>query len=228
MLLFQNFLEAIKPWQTLIGSLIAIAAALVAVWNTTRTLKNGRELEAFRRCKKRDAIRSVLPLALSEISDYAESCADALSPLEGKCDEGLLHHHDVSAPELPPLPTSSIQVFSEFIEFADEIDVSVVTRLVGKVQILQARLRSLRTKILQQSEVTGESTIQDLIVDTAILYAYASACYDYGRGKVATMPTTIDWAGVRSALNNMGYWDFELPDIHKLIDQYQESGAVPE
>src|SRR5947209_18563583 len=66
-----GFWTVIHGWQTLVAAVIAIVAAVVAWWNTSRQLRQVAALERARRSRKQAALRAVLPLALSEISNYA-------------------------------------------------------------------------------------------------------------------------------------------------------------
>lgn len=223
-------LHAIKPWQTLIGGLIAIVAALLAVWNTTRTLRNAERLEQFRRSKKRQALRAVLPLVLSEVSDYAEKVTDELAEMDNQCDaDKMLHHNAVAAPSFPSTPVDVIASLKEFIELADDdIDTKVVVSILRRMQVLQARARGLASDIRSNSGgVTLQHYIETLMLDSATIYAMASACFDYGRGKSESLPTKVDWGEIRSALNVMGCRDFEHATLHEHLDALAAADADP-
>jgi len=221
-------LQDIQPWQTLIGGGIALLAAVLAYWNTTRAVRNARKLELWRRSRKHAALRALLPLALSEISEYAERTIKPLNVLHGHCVDGTLVHAGVAAPDFERVPSDVIRSLSDFIEFSDDTDVQLFIRLIRRIQVHQARLRSLATKIEDQDETSAESWIETIMLQGATIYAGASAAFDYGRAKTDKLPEDVDWAGVRSALNNMGLWDFEMPELHELISNYEEAGAMPE
>jgi hypothetical protein len=113
-----DLIATAKGWQTLIAAFIAIIAACIAWWNTTRQIHNTAELERLRRSRKQAALRAVLPLALSEITNYAAQTSYML--------RGLLVSimANRSAPivipgdpaERPQLPSSTIEVIADFIE----------------------------------------------------------------------------------------------------------------
>jgi len=46
-----GFVESLRHWQTLVGAGVAVLAASVAVWNTTRSLAHAKTLEAERRLR---------------------------------------------------------------------------------------------------------------------------------------------------------------------------------
>jgi hypothetical protein len=54
-----SFWVRLQPWQTLVAATIAILAAGVAWWNTTRTLRNTAKLDRQRRAQKQAALRAV-------------------------------------------------------------------------------------------------------------------------------------------------------------------------
>jgi hypothetical protein len=201
---------------------------MLAVWNTTRTVSNARKLELWRRSRKHAALRAVLPLALSEVSDYAERTTKPLLVLHGNCINGTLIHAGVAAPKFEQVPLDVIRAFSEFIEFSDDTDVQLFVRLIRRIQVHQARLRGLTDKIEDQDETSAEGWIEAMMLQSAIIYAGAAAAFDYGRAKTDKLPEDVDWAGVRSALDNMGLWDFEMPELHERISEYEKAGTKPE
>jgi hypothetical protein len=221
-------LQDIQPWQTLIGGGIALLAALLAYWNTTRAVRNARKLELWRRSRKHAALRALLPLALSEISDYAERTIRPLNVLYDHCVDGSLVHAGVAAPDFERVPSDVIRSLSDFIEYSDDADVQLFVRLIRRIQVYQARLRSLTSKLEDHDETSNESWIETMMLQGATIYAGAAAAFDYGRGKTDNLPKDADWAGVRSALKNLGLWDFEVPKLHELISKYEEAGAGPE
>ncbi|MFZ2082477.1 MAG: hypothetical protein WAV38_38640 [Xanthobacteraceae bacterium] len=84
----RGFVAWLQNWQTLVAALVAVGAAGVAFHNTTRSLRDGKRLEMRRRGRKHAALRAVLPLALSQLTDYAERSAHALGDLLNRCSGG--------------------------------------------------------------------------------------------------------------------------------------------
>src|ERR1700731_1639960 len=82
-----GFWAELQKWQTLVGAMVALSAAGIALWNTTRSLRQAQTLEQNRRDRKHAAVRAVLPLALAEISGYAEKSAYLLNEAIGYCDK---------------------------------------------------------------------------------------------------------------------------------------------
>jgi hypothetical protein len=69
----------------LVAATVALCAALFAAYvtyrNTTATLALNTQQETQRRCRKHAAVRSVLPLALVKVTEYAEVSAHGLCDL---------------------------------------------------------------------------------------------------------------------------------------------------
>jgi len=219
-------LQDLQPWQTLIGSGVAFLAIAVTYLNTSRTLAKTQKLEEYRRTRKQEALRAILPLALSEVCQYAEIVCQRLLPLVNSCANRLLIHDGITAPTFPLLPPDAIKSLSDFIEYADEIDVQLPVALVRKLQILHARLTGLVSKMEDAGDVTQESWLESMVIDCAVLYARAAAAFEFSRGEKRDLPAAIDWGNVRLALKNMGQWDDEIPAVYKTIDQYEASGAT--
>jgi hypothetical protein len=217
----------IQPWQTLIGSSVALVAIVVAYLNTSRTLAKTERLEQHRRERKQIALRALLPLALSEICKYAEKTAEGLVDLYRACANGVLVHTGISAPTFPSMPGDVIKSLSEFIEYSDEIDVQILVDAVRKLQIVQARINGLSSKLKDASDVSSQHWIETLIIDCSILYARTAAAFDFSRGEKSELPREIGWDNVRSSLKNMSLWDFEFPSIHAHVTLLENAGSNP-
>jgi hypothetical protein len=219
-------LQDLQPWQTLIGSAVAFLAIAIAYLNTGRTLAKTQNLEEYRRARKLEALRAILPLALSEVCQYAEIVCQTLMPLVTSCANRLLIHDGMTAPKFPLLPPDAIKSLSDFIEYADDVDVQLLVALVHKLQILKARLSGLVSKMADSTDVTQESWLESLVIDCAVLYARAAAAFEFSRGEKDDLPPAIAWDNVRAALRNMGLWEDELPGAYKRIDQYEAGKAA--
>jgi hypothetical protein len=84
-----------------------------------------------------------LPLALAQVTDYAEQSAHALIGLLGQCVGQSLPA--MSAPEdlAQPLPSDALKTLADFIEYSDTVDVRVLEATVAWIQIHDSRVRSL-------------------------------------------------------------------------------------
>jgi hypothetical protein len=215
----------LQAWQPLIAasiaSTVASIAAYIAFSNTSRSLRHAEHLEQNRRYRKHAATRAVLPLALSQVTGYAERSARALDELVARCiDEEL---PSMTAPEnlVQPLPSETLKTLGEFIEYSDALDVNILEATVAAIQIHDSRLRDLIEVNRDPSGdgVVHQTQIESYMIDAASIFAGASANYDYARRRQSQLPAQLLWDKVINALTNMRYWDEERPRLYAEIER---------
>jgi hypothetical protein len=223
----------LQAWQPLIAatiaSTVASVAAYIAFGNTTRSLEHAEYLERNRRYRKHAATRAVLPLALSQVTGYAERSAHALNELIAKCMEEKLPAMIAPDDLVQPLPSETLKTLAEFIEYSDAVDVNVLEATVASIQIHDSRLRDL-VKVNRDPSEEGiiiQTQIESYIIDAAAVFAGASANYDYARRRQSQLPGQLSWDRVINALTNMRYWDEEHPRLYKIIEQRRKFTEGP-
>jgi hypothetical protein len=228
---WHSFLHTIQQWQTLVAATIALAAAIIAWNNATRTIRSAANLEKHRRAQKLASLRATLPLALSTTCDYAESAAQWLFALHSQCEGGSLpRRENVVWPGDKPLPpTDTLKAISEFIEYSDEARTSLFEDMLSEIQILNARIRGLfEGSRGRRSRTAGsQNQVEEYILNCAHVYAAASAIFGYARRETSALPEKIGWTEIKSALNNMGLWEHELPQVHQTIRRRSDQGISP-
>jgi len=193
----------IHSWQTLIAASIALGAAAIAWHNTSRANRQAAELEEHRRAQKHASLRSVMPLALAEITEYAIACVELLGEWHSNCVGPRLPHMTVPRPKVPAIPTDGIEALAEFIEYADEVNIRILESSISRIQILAARIRSVADLIERRRTGTTVTTlnVEAYIIDAGIIYAGVASAYDYSRQRRSDLPATLSWDDVRKALN---------------------------
>jgi hypothetical protein len=202
-------------WQTLIAGLIAIGAAFIGGQFIHKQIRASERLEENRRRRKFAAARSVLPLALSALSDYARRCAVALKAIYAqRDDESILKQ--INLPEFPSLPGAIIEDLRVMIEFGDDALYDVLATLLEELQVQTARLNDLWGELRTPGErSTTVSNIVDYILDTAFIYARAAALFDFARRKSEAIPGDPSYEQIMSALNQTGFLDEEFDRIRE-------------
>jgi hypothetical protein len=227
----QQFWSTIKGWQTLIAALIALGAAYVAWSNTTRQLSHAAELERKRRSRKQAALRAVMPLAFSEIVNYARRSSNMLQNLRARREARRVGDTEdtVTAGELTELPADTIAVITEFIEYSDTIDVALFENMLSRIQIHNSRTQSLITERgpAGRPRYSGRHNIEEYMIDSALIYASASAVFGYARRETDRLPTEITWDDVRNALGNFGFHRDGFENLFDTIDRRERRGATP-
>lgn len=211
----------INDWQNLIAAIIAIGAAGLAYRSATQQLAQNDEQERNRRSRKHASVRAMLPLALSQVIEYAQNSAFALVDLVPLCQAGGLPRNSPTNNLPQPLPHGTMTVLAEFIEYSDDIDASLVETMVAWIQIHDARVRGL---IYDNQDPTGTAVVVRLniegsIIDAASIYSAAAALFEYARRHASEPPIEITWENVRNAFANMRLWDQNHPRLYQIIDQ---------
>lgn len=118
-------------WQTIIGSMIALAAALLGSYLLYRQIAQADRIEERRRERRFDAVRAVLPLSLSTLIEYAMAEALVLKTIIMR---GPVENSS-------KVPVETVVVLKEFVEFAKQTEALFVRKILSDVQIHSARMR---------------------------------------------------------------------------------------
>src|SRR5438046_5749031 len=80
---FTCYANLLYNWQTLIGGLIAIGAALYAGRYVKKQIGAGERIEDDRLDRRAKAVRAILPLTLTKFIDFAEECTNIIRRIQG-------------------------------------------------------------------------------------------------------------------------------------------------
>jgi hypothetical protein len=219
----------IAKWQTLLGTGTALLAASIAVRNTNRSIQHASELETNRRRRKQSALRAAMPIALAQLSDYAERSARNLGDLVNQCVNEALPQMVAKDSHLESPPNEALKAFADFIEYSDAIDVAVIEATTAWLQIHNSRVRTL---IKDNRDPSGSRSVvraqlEASMIDAASIYAGAASAYDYARRREAQLPHSVRWDAVGRALNNMGFWEDDYPRLHAILAAREKKSAGP-
>jgi hypothetical protein len=227
--MLNGVVASLHQWQTLVGAFVALIAACVAFRNTTRSLRQAEKLEKTRRSRKHASLRAVLPLALAEVSDYAEQSAHSLNGLVSQCEGETLPANIAQESLIQPLPSETLKALAEFIEYSDPVDVRIIEATIASIQIHDSRLRDIvtRNRDPSRSGLVNRMELEERIIDAASIGAGADAVYEYARRQMEQLPITISWDAVRSALRNMRFWDEEYPWLGAVLTRRENASTGP-
>jgi hypothetical protein len=219
----------LQSWQTLAGACVASIAALIAVLNTTRSLRHAENLEKHRRSRKHAALRAMLPLALAQLSTYAERSARALDQLVSKCIDEKLPAMTADESLIQSLPSETLKIFADFIEYADRLNVGIMESTVATIQIFDSRVRSLveSNRSADDGQLVLRINLENYIIDAASIYAGAACHYDYARRREQELPNILTWDAVKKALRNMRLYDDGNPRLYAAITRGEGLSAGP-
>ncbi|MCG7518451.1 hypothetical protein [Ruegeria sp. Ofav3-42] len=152
-----------KDWQTLIGALTALVAALLTIAVMLWQASSERKRHRNQLKRKNLAARARMPDALAEVTEYAQRVGKFLT---GQIDD---------RPEGPQ--SESIQTLKQVIEHIDDDAAARTFELVSWYQVQRVRFQD------------NESPLNDTgsLYEVVRLQAYVNSLFDYARDQSQTV-----------------------------------------
>jgi len=227
-LVLWGYVEALVGWQPLIDwvydhetlttGFLAVGSALVGSWFLHRQTAQAERHEQQRRASRREAIRTVLPLALSVISRYAVASGKATKVLLDQCVGESLSARDVlTIPALPVLPAEAISTLKEMAEFLNSAEVRYFAIMLAGIQVQASRLAATIERAGDEERLEVKFNLEEYIIDCAMIYARAANLFDFARGATDTVPAGIRWTGVAGALFSFDMLSDDYPRIEETM-----------
>jgi len=208
------FLKIAYDWQTLLAGALAFIGALWTVVSIRAQIKQA-ELQAEGVRKREEfASKAILPLALSQISRYAQDCIELLNPL-------TIAPQARVGPEMkaPRVPDNVVAVLQQSARYAEEKIATRIAALLGKIQVQQSRIGELLHRRSGEPIIVHEGVSN--IIDAADVYARTGELFDYARDIEETRRRApLDL--LRRALHNCGIWDDDHPAM-TYIDNLEQN-----
>lgn len=202
-------------WQTLVGAILAIVAAIIGSILLRSQLLQAERHESERRERSFAANRAVLPLVLSDVTGFSRKIISELASL----------YYQIKNPTSMALQFSTVFVsentinsLKEFIENTYEKSASdCICEIIREVQILNSRVNDLDVDQLRASSC---HEISEYIIQAGRLYLICGIMFPYSRGEVESLPETTDWEPIRSHLavqHNIHEDDY--PDVFAVLQR---------
>jgi hypothetical protein len=218
-------ITALYDWQTLVGSLIALGAAIWAGRLVLKQLRLSEVQETTRRQQRFTAARSTLPLTLSAMTNYAVDMAQRLKTFKFAVERD--HLHGLLLEPVSP-PSDAIAALERMIEATDDLNVTKMLRkMLSEIQLLQSRSAELGRVNLGE-RVGIPHNVDVYILQCATIYAQASALFNFARFANDDVTEAVTWAGAYNALSVMGIRDMEFPALYEFCRKVQANGNGPE
>ncbi len=194
----KHFIVLLFRWQTLTGAVFAIAAAVIGATAILHQTETTRQREEKRRERRAAALRAVLPLALTELSDYAARCATI-------CAEWLVQSRaqggSALAFQFPALPTGLVDTLIELIEAIESDHARPLVVLLRRLQIQHARARDIQQRVTgQHGKILLRNNVVGGVIDAAEIHARCSKLFAYARGCATVPAAAISSNDVKQAL----------------------------
>jgi hypothetical protein len=156
---FESVYKALSEWQTLIGAILALGAALWTVREMRKQTRGDETRHTNELLRKKMAARAQMPDALSELSEY----------VRGSC------RYLVSDEAKPTAPIAGTSTLKAVIEHIDTKEAEKTFDLVSWYQVQHSRLMSSKSpKVIETAE---------MLYDAALLQAKIDRLFDYARNE---------------------------------------------
>jgi hypothetical protein len=202
-------------WQAQTAAAFALAAAFLGAALIIYQVGTGARQERDRRHRRFVAVRAVLSLDLSELIEYATTCA--------KIYAGLLKHPGPvivsSGTRFPPLPAEVTARFAELIEAADANHAKPLISLVGRLQVQRARTRGAESNLAGGGEEKAYWRLAALagLLLAAEIHAKCGKLLLNARSSANTPAGTISPDDVRASLWLIDPTLLDVPEVEAAI-----------
>lgn len=210
----------VKDWETIFAATLALAAAMIGAAFIQRQIRQVEE----RRQRRYLAVRATMPLTLSRLCGYADDCVQVLHPFSRKkANGGHLQDNPAEAFALPSVPADIVTDLRDMIEACSPDQAEPLVELLGVLQVQMSRLGGLHADLAgPKRKIVGDSYFLTVLLDSADLYARASALFDFARAgpDVADAPEAkrLPAEKLRSALFLMSVRADNAPELYRHID----------
>jgi hypothetical protein len=138
---------------TLIAAVIAWKAVQAQIAQSERAIERARLAEQY-------AARAMLPLALSSLNEYVQSCIGNLRRLSATS----------RSFDVPEIPTRTLELLQDCIRHSDRQRAKEIADLIAILQVHNSRLYGTTT-----------GSVSERLFDSIELIALIDRLYDYGR-----------------------------------------------
>ena len=202
----------LNRYQTMVSGLLALSAAVVAYLAARAQIRHAEGLVEKRRQAEEYAARAGLPLALTEVCNYAAACRDIFK-------SRLLNRKYSSPLELPLFPGDVVEPLQYCIRFSDKDQAKKIADLLSFLQIFQSRVTD--------SDRWSKMALYDGISDAVVLNLLASDLYDYGRRREEGWMKRPDRQRMGREFENMGLSSYQHPNLFRLVGLEPEPEQEP-
>lgn len=208
-----DLMTVINGWQGLVAGIFALLAAVftaraVVMQISSAEMAEQTRLEEARALDERNtaralmAARSVMPLTLNVLTDYANAVAKASITVLDRSTGRRVRLTVDRMPPLPLAPSETIPSLQAFILAAPVEMGPYVADLLSDLQLLSANASSAwsRTIASDEGHIVHQNNFEALIGRSAVLYARISGLYAFARRETDVVPDQPLKANIDTAL----------------------------
>ncbi|MGO7323447.1 hypothetical protein GUK30_32820 [Rhizobium leguminosarum] len=195
---FENVYKTLSEWQTLIGAVLALVAALWTVREMRKQTRGDETRHENELLRKKLAARAQMPDALGELSEYVRASCRYL----------------VSSEDKPTAPVSATSTLKAVIEHIDTKEAEKTFDLVSWYQVQHARLMG--------SKKPKATETADMLYDAALLHAKINRLFDYARNEPEEVrpekPSQEEMIGSLKSAVTVQVWAMKKDDFAEVIE----------
>ncbi len=217
-IMLHQIYEFLCQWQTLLAGIGALVAAVFTIRKMQAQINQAAEFQKDQLRRESRAARIVLPLALSEITEYSIKCIKLLEPYAPAKGDGPTLSSDTKP---LPLPNSIFDTMKEVARTEDAAIADSVGEIISWLQIQHSRLENLIRLVSERStKRISRHEAQDAILDAAELYALSARLFPYARSLQPEHNEDFR-TKLKNALIIAGIVDVDRSEFPELIDRRQ-------
>lgn len=191
--------NVLYDYQTLATGLLALGSAIWAGLLVRQQMAQSEKFEIRRIESKRETSRAMLPMALTQLTKYAEACGTYVIAV-GNRRPGERMVASAPALQAPDIPLDALLMLKELAEYVEPEERLFLARIISVVQILSARLESVSESPRSHPQIS----LDEYLIDAAEARARVYELYEWARHEEgAVFPTTITWQPVYDAARSM-------------------------
>jgi len=225
-----QFFEKVTNWQTLLAGTLAIvasafAARAVVIQTASAELAEQKRLTAaaketeLQTTRALIAARSVMPMTLNALAEYAEAVAEASMTVIARAPGHRIRLTADRLPSLPNAPSEAIPNLQAFVLAAPVEMGPYVADLLSDVQLLSANATNTwRRTAGDEGQVVVKDNYRFLVARAAVLHARISELYPFARRETEIVPTKPEHADVHTALRLWRVFQETESDIWEKAD----------
>jgi hypothetical protein len=219
----KDFSSWIYEFQTLISGVMALGAAATTVFFLSRQM---HQVELFERKMVDRESRSARPLlafVLVKLLDYSESCFQQLRKLEEKIVSSGEADFDLPLNlTIPSLPDDTFSTLQMNLKFGSESAISMVTKLLIKLQIQNSRFREFAEK--NDDLPSGHlSNLHAYMADALAISLLCNRLFPYARGELDEVEVAIKGEHLFQAGGFFTHFKSQEPFLMYLLDKYRDN-----
>lgn len=224
--------QKLTGWQTLLAGTLAIlasvfAARAVVVQTASAELAEQKRLDMAAAEKELAttralvAARSVMPMSLNALAEYAEAVAEASMTVLDRSPGRRVRLTADRMPPLPHAPSETVPSLQAFILAAPMEMGPYVADLLSDVQILSASVSSVWRRTLgDEGQIVFQDNYRDLIARAAVLHARIAELYPFARRDTEVVPSMPRHEDVHTALRLWRVFRETEGDIYDRADLF--------